>query len=225
MVAVAPMRARIDAVLFDLDGTLVDTAPDLALALNLLRQEQGHAPLAYEAIRPVASHGANALVALGFGLNPDEAAFAPLRERYLRLYTDHICHHSTLFPGMAEVLDSLEQQGVPWGVVTNKPTRLTQPLMQALNLTQRCAIIVSGDTLSQSKPHPAPLQHACEQIGLETGHCLYVGDAERDITAGRAAGMPTLAALFGYIGPEDQPQQWGADGLINQPHEILEWLS
>ncbi|QKT04773.1 phosphoglycolate phosphatase [Ectothiorhodospiraceae bacterium 2226] len=212
------------AVLFDLDGTLADTAPDLAYALNAVREEQGEAPLPFEAIRPVVSHGARALIELGFGLAPTAAGFEALRQRLLTIYQDNIARHTRLFPGMESVLDTLEARGIPWGVVTNKPARLTDPLMDALGLTPRAACIVSGDTVAHSKPHPAPLLHACACSGLAPGACVYVGDAQRDVEAGQAAGMRTLVALFGYLGPHDQPQAWGADGLVAEPRDILAWL-
>ncbi len=215
---------RIHAVLFDLDGTLVDTAPDLAHALNLLREENGLPPLPLEQIRPQVSHGGTALIRLGFGCSPRDAKFELLRQRFLSLYKQNLTTHTDLFPGMAAVLATLEQKRIPWGVVTNKPGWLTEPLMKQLALSERAGCIISGDTLQQSKPHPAPLLHACRQIGVSPGECIYVGDACRDIEAGRAAGMTTLVALFGYLGAEDCPEKWGADGMIETPRAILSLL-
>ena len=219
-----PTSTGIRTVLFDLDGTLADTAPDLAFALNCLLREQERTPLPYEVIRPVVSHGAMALVKLGFAIDPAEPAFSTLRERLLSLYQQHLAQETRLFQGMAELLDEIEGLGMNWGVVTNKPAFLTQPLMAALGLAERAACIVSGDTTAKRKPHPAPLLHACQLAGSEAAQCLYVGDAERDIRAGREAGMATLVALFGYIGPQDKPEAWGASGLVTDPAAIIPWI-
>ena len=215
----------IHTLLLDLDGTLADTAPDLAFALNTVLEEAGRAPLPEAAIRPVASNGSIALLELGFGLTPQDAGFEPLRQRLLAVYRDNIAVNTRLFPGMEAVLDTMEGDGRRWGVVTNKPAWLTDPLMAALGLARRAATIVSGDTLSERKPHPAPLLHACREAGGEPAETLYVGDAARDITAGRAAGMCTLAALYGYIDAEDDPGNWGADGTVDDPRQILEWIT
>lgn len=211
-------------MLFDLDGTLADTAPDLAYALNSLLREQERDPLPYESIRPVVSHGATALVKLGFGFDPGEPIFAALRDRLLSLYQQHIARETRLFAGMAELLDEIERRNMNWGVVTNKPAFLTQPLLAALGLTQRAACIVSGDTTANKKPHPQPLLHACRVAGSQAAQCVYVGDAERDIRAGKEAGMNTLVALFGYLAPEEKPENWGADGLVSSPSDIMSWL-
>ncbi|HFD79296.1 MAG TPA: phosphoglycolate phosphatase [Gammaproteobacteria bacterium] len=218
------MTRPVRTVLFDLDGTLLDTAPDLAGALNAVLASNGREMLPFERIRPVVSHGGSALIELGFGLEPGHPDFEPLRKQLLDHYQAHIADQTRLFPGMETVLAELERRGLPWGVVTNKPGWLTQPLMDALGLGSRAASIVSGDTLAQRKPHPAPLLHACSRSGSDPAHCLYVGDAERDIEAGRRAGMATLVALFGYLLEDDRPQDWGASGLVRHPAEILEWL-
>lgn len=215
-------RPAIKTVLFDLDGTLADTAPDLAYALNGVLIEQGREPLPLAAIRPAASHGGIALIQCGFGANHPEAE--PLRLRLLDIYQANIARETRLFPGMPEVLARIEAQGLNWGVVTNKPGWLTEPLLAALNLTQRSACIVSGDSCEHRKPHPQPILHGCQQAGATAQECLYIGDAQRDIEAGRRAGTRTLAALFGYIGANDRPQDWGADGLIAHPRDILNWL-
>lgn len=216
---------KIQTVLFDLDGTLLDTAPDLANALNAVLESNGHAPLPFDAIRPVVSHGGKALIELGFEMQSDHPEFEPRRLELLDYYLNNIAQYTCLFPGMDEVLESIESQGLNWGIVTNKPAWLTDPLLEALKLDQRAAAIVSGDTLPERKPHPAPLLHACELIGSKPEHCLYVGDAERDIQAGHNAGMPTLVAMFGYLMAEDKPEEWGANALIRHPAEILDWIS
>jgi N-acetyl-D-muramate 6-phosphate phosphatase len=215
---------NIAAVLFDLDGTLVDTAPDLGYALNLQRQRHGLPPLADEVIRPQASHGARGLLEIGFDLQPDDRRFASLRAEFLQLYADNICRHSRPFPGILELLAELEARGLKWGVVTNKPAAFTEPLMSILDLAERAACIVSGDTCPQPKPHPAPMLAAAELCGAQPAQCLYLGDAERDIQAARAAAMPALVAAWGYIGSADQPHTWGAHGQIHHPCETLDYL-
>jgi len=215
---------NIRAVLFDLDGTLVDTAPDLGHALNLQRTRHGLAPLADELIRPQASHGARGLLELGFGLHPDDARFPAMREEFLELYAANICRHSRPFPGISELLDALEQRGLAWGVVTNKPARFTEPLMSILDLAERATCIVSGDTCPQPKPHPAPMLAAAELCSARPEQCLYLGDAERDIQAATAAAMPALVAAWGYLDAADQPQSWGAHAQIHHPLETLDYL-
>lgn len=217
-------RADLRTVLFDLDGTLADTAPDLADALNTLLQEQGRAPLPYDTIRPEASHGALALIRLGFGLEPGEPGFEPLRRRFLELYAGKLCRETRLFAGMPELLEALRAEGLNWGIVTNKPAFLTEPLVAQLGLTPQAACVVSGDSTNNRKPHPEPLLHACTLAGSRPGQCLYVGDAKRDIDAGRQAGMKTLVALFGYIRSNETPAHWGADGMIHAPMEINDWV-
>ncbi|MEK6749088.1 MAG: HAD-IA family hydrolase [Pseudomonadota bacterium] len=214
----------ITTVLFDLDGTLADTAPDLAYALNRTLELHGRAPLSFDAIRPVVSHGGRALIELGFGYTPEHPDYETIRQQLLQVYLENIARMTTLFPGMEELLVTLESSGFKWGVVTNKPGWLTNPLMNALNLTKRAATIVSSDTTAKAKPHPEPMLYACTESGSDAAHCIYVGDAERDIIAGRAAGMRTVVALFGYIGTQDQPMAWGADALITQPMELMDWL-
>lgn len=215
----------VQAVLFDLDGTLVDTAPDLGHALNLQRGLHGLPPLADEIIRPQASHGARGLLMLGFGINPEDSGFNPMRQEFLQLYANNLCRHSRLFDGMTELLAELESRKLPWGVVTNKPASFTEPLLSLLDLAKRAACIVSGDTCPEPKPHPGPLLFACQQIGLNASSCLYVGDAERDVVAARNAGMPCVVAHYGYIGENDDPQAWGALGHIHQPQELIKFLA
>jgi N-acetyl-D-muramate 6-phosphate phosphatase len=212
------------AVLLDLDGTLLDTAPDMGGALNRLRLEHGLAPLPPERIRPVVSHGAMRLVGLGF---PDAqgAEFERLRLRFLDLYATNLCEGTRLFAGFEPVLEALESRGLPWGIVTNKPGWLTDPLLAALGLDRRAACAVSGDTLAERKPHPLPLLHAARVIGVAAGDCLYVGDAERDIQAGRAAGMTTLVAAYGYLAEDDDPRAWEPHGIVEAPGELLDWVA
>jgi len=215
----------IRAVLFDLDGTLVDTAPDLGYALNLQRARHGLPPLADEVIRPQASHGARGLLGLGFDLHPEDTKFALMREEFLQLYADNICRHSRPFDGILELLAELDARQLKWGVVTNKPARFTEPLMSILDLAERAACIVSGDTCPQPKPHPAPMLAAAELCGAAPGQCLYLGDAERDIQAANAAAMPALVAAWGYLDATDQPQTWGAHAQIHHPLETLDYLT
>ena len=213
----------IRTVLFDLDGTLADTAPDLAHALNTLLAEEGRAKLPYDTIRPQVSHGAGALVRLGFG-GVTDAEFERLRQRFLALYAENLVRGTRLFPGMEKLLSELRHRGLNWGIVTNKSASLTEPLVTQLGLPWPPASVVSGDSTANRKPHPEPMLLACTQAGSQPAQCLYVGDAERDIEAGRRAGMRTLVALFGYISQDETPQHWGADGMIHHPHEILDWL-
>lgn len=215
----------IHTVLFDLDGTLADTAPDLALALNTLRAEENLDALPYDLIRQEASFGGKALIKLGFDLNVDTPEFEALRQRFLELYKNNLCEHTRLFDNMDKVIDGILAAGLNWGIVTNKPSWLTDPLLALMQLDHTPVVVVSGDTTGNSKPHPEPLLHACEVAGSQPGQCLYVGDAERDIEAGQRAGMKTLVALFGYIRDDDTPEKWGADGLVNTPVEILSWLN
>ena len=223
-ISIEPLARSLRTVLFDLDGTLADTAPDLAYALNCVLQQQGRDALPFEKIRPVVSHGGAALISLGFGLGPGHNGYDALRAELLRIYQENLTRHTGLFPGMAELLVILEQRGMNWGVVTNKPAWLTDPLMDQLGLSTRAACIISGDTTTNRKPHPEPLLLACRLAGSEPDHCLYVGDAERDIEAGRRAGMHTAVALFGYLDEQDTPQRWGADTLIAHPQELLAWI-
>lgn len=213
-----------NVVLFDLDGTLVDTAPDLGFALNTLLEQEGHNPLDRARIRPVASHGSAGLLKLGFGIEKEDPVYPALQQRFLSLYAENIARESALFIGMQQVLDGLTAQGIRWGVVTNKPSFLTIPLMEALQLTDAAACIVSADTTPFSKPHPAPMLHACELIDTKPIDCIYIGDAERDIQAAKNAHMRSVVALYGYISETDEPEAWQADCMINHPHEILQWI-
>lgn len=211
-------------ILFDLDGTLLDTAPDLADALNAVLAENQRSPLPFEDIRPVVSHGGVALIKLGFNIDSSDPAFAPLRQRLLDVYRENISRRTQPFPGISKLLDSIEQRGLNWGIVTNKPGWLTEPLLKDLGLFDRAACVVSGDTLEERKPHPAPMLHASELANSRPEHCVYIGDAQRDIEAGNNAGMQTLVALFGYIRKHDDPYSWNASSLIEQPGDLLVWL-
>lgn len=216
--------SRIKTVLFDLDGTLADTAPDLADALNHALHINDKPSLEFEKIRPVVSHGGIALVKLGFNIEQHHPEFETFRQQLLDYYLKNIANKTKLFSGMDELITQIEQNNMNWGVVTNKPSWLTDPLMQALELDSRAACIVSGDTLNERKPHPAPLLHACNMAGSEARECVYVGDARRDIEAGNKAGMQTIVALFGYINHDDKPEDWGADYMAESPAEIASLL-
>jgi phosphoglycolate phosphatase len=215
---------RVSTVLFDLDGTLADTAPDLGYAINALLAEHQRPPLPFEAIRPVASHGSPGLIKLAFGITSQQPEYESLRKRFLELYAARVCHETVLFTGMSDVLAALAVRKMKWGVVTNKPAFLTEPLLRILAPTPPPVCIVSGDSTRNRKPHPEPMLLACKQAGVEPGECVFVGDAERDIQAGRDAGMQTLVALFGYISEDDKPQDWGADAMIHHPRELIGWL-
>lgn len=216
-------QISLQAILFDLDGTLLDTAPDMVAALNMLRAEQTKTVMDYSYARSHVSNGAAGLLGIGFpGATPSHHEL--LRLRFLELYAERLDRETVLFPGMDNVLRVLETAGVPWGVVTNKPSNLTEPLLQRLGLAARCASVVSGDTLPQRKPHPRPLLHAAETMGVNAARAAYVGDAQRDIEAGRAAGMMTVAAAYGYVPPGDDPESWGADHNIDEPANLLEIL-
>lgn len=214
----------IQTLLFDLDGTLLDTAPDLGYALNCVLQENGASALAAAQIRPQVSHGTLGLIRLGFGIGPEHPRFEPLRQRLLAIYEGRLAHDTRLFPGMRELLDALPGEGMRWGVVTNKPGWLTTPLLQQMGLYDDCACVVSGDTTSKRKPDPEPMLHACELAACRAETCIYIGDAERDIIAGKRAGMRTLVAGYGYIGADEQPSAWGADAIVEQPSDILPWV-
>lgn len=215
---------RIELVLFDLDGTLADTAPDLAAAANRQRTERGLEPLPIGQLRPMASHGARGLVSRALGLAPGDAGYDDARLQFLTYYEEALCVHTRLFAGMAETLDRLEADGRRWGVVTNKASRFTAPLMERLGLHRRAACVVSGDTTPNTKPHPAPLLHALRACDTVAERGVYVGDDRRDIEAGRAARMWTVIAAYGYLGEAPQTGAWGADHAIDSPPDLLAWL-
>ncbi|TJZ67137.1 HAD family hydrolase [Chitiniphilus eburneus] len=214
----------VQAVLFDLDGTLADTAADLGGALNRMLLEEGLPPQPYSAIRPLASHGARGLIGLGYGITPDDAAFALLRERFLDHYESHLCDETRLFDGIAPLIEALAQRGLPWGIVTNKPMRFTDPLILRLDWPSAPGVVVSGDTVGVAKPDPRPMRFAAEALGVAPERCWYVGDAERDIAAGRSVGMKTALAHWGYIAHTDLPHAWGADVGIEHPLDLLRHL-
>ena len=210
----------IRAVLFDLDGTLADTAPDLAAALNRLRAEQDLEPLPLEKLRPFASAGARGLVHAGFGVKPGDTEYGALREAFLEAYRENTCVQTRLFPGIAELLGELERRDIAWGIVTNKATRFTDRIVSTLGLSPDC--VVCGDTTEHLKPHPAPMQRALELLSLPAAKCCYLGDDLRDIQAGRAAGMRTVAVEWGYHHPDSGgPGTWQADAVISQPRDLI----
>jgi phosphoglycolate phosphatase len=216
---------RPHAVLFDLDGTLADTGKDLAYALNQTLQHFEQPALPYEIIRPVVSHGGIALIKLGFGIVPESPGFEERRQFLLDVYKDNLCRETRLFPGMDVVLADLESRHLPWGIVTNKPAWLTDPLIAAMQLEQRAGCVISGDTCEKRKPHPQPILHACELLDCEPKRTWYIGDAGRDIEAGRAAGCVTVGALYGYLHPEDPPDAWQSDLTIDKPEQLLDLLN
>jgi N-acetyl-D-muramate 6-phosphate phosphatase len=216
--------ARCAAVLFDLDGTLIDSAPDLAGAANDLRQERGLPPIPLAALRPMVGAGARGMVGVAFGARPGDAEFEALRDAFLARYAQRLLEQTAVFSDMQPVLQALEQAGVRWGVVTNKAARFTEPIIDGLGLRPRLAALVCGDTTPHSKPHPAPLLEAARQLNLGAAACVYVGDDARDVVAGRAAGMVTLAAQWGYLGDGAGVHEWGADGVLGKPLELLNWL-
>jgi 2-phosphoglycolate phosphatase len=214
------MTGPLGAVLFDLDGTLVDSAPDLAGACNEMRIERGLAPLPYEQLRRMVGSGARGMVGVSFGLVPDSPGYAELRDEFLDRYEARMTRETKVFDAMVPVLAWLEREGLPWGIVTNKATRFAAPLVASLGLATRAATLVCGDTVAHAKPHPAPLLEAARRLGLARERCAYVGDDRRDVDAGRAAGMLTVVAAWGYLGEGDVPEAWGADHLIQRPDEL-----
>lgn len=216
---------RVAAVLFDLDGTLADTAADLAAPVNAMRIERGLSALPLAELRPYASMGARGLLGRGFGLTPEDPAFAAMRDDFLQRYERAICVDTRLFDGIGAVLESLERQGIAWGVVSNKVERYVRPIMRALGVLERSLVAIGGDTTAHPKPHPEPLLHAARAGRVSPAGCVYVGDDARDIVAGRAAGMRTVAAAYGYCGADDPPMNWGADRIIDHPLQLLDYLA
>jgi phosphoglycolate phosphatase len=215
---------RFSAVLFDLDGTLVDSAPDLAAAANWLRERAGLAPLPYERLRPMVGAGARGMVGAAFGVVPGHAEFDALRDAFLARYEQCLLERTQVFEEMSALLAQLEALRFPWGIVTNKATRFTLPLLDGLGLQRRAAAVVCGDTTSHAKPHPAPLLEAARRLDASPEQCVYVGDDLRDVQAGKAAGMATVAAAWGYLGESQPIHEWGADAVVNSPTELLNWL-
>ena len=211
------------AILFDLDGTFADTAPDLGYAVNRMRIARGLAPVPEEKTRPVTSSGARGLLSAGFGITPDHADYPAMRDEFLDIYAANLCRETRLFDGMAELIQALESRGLTWGIVTNKAERFALPLMQLLGYGARVACVIGGDTTGKLKPHPAPLFAAARAIGIDPARCIYVGDDARDILAGHAAGMKTIAVRYGYLNGSD-PTTWGADAVIDAPMDVLQQL-
>jgi N-acetyl-D-muramate 6-phosphate phosphatase len=212
------------AVLFDLDGTLADTAPDLAAAVNKMRHERGLEMVPLEDLRPLASAGARGLIGGAFGIGPEHPDFGAMREEFLANYEADLCIETTLFPGIDNVLDELDARAIRWGIVTNKVARLTEPLVALLGLDLRAGCVVSGDTTPHSKPHPAPLLHAARELDLPPERVVYVGDDLRDVQAGFAAGMVTVAAAYGYCGKDIPPTRWHAQHVVESPAELQKLL-
>jgi phosphoglycolate phosphatase len=211
------------AVLFDFDGTLADTAADLAAAVNRMRAENGDEPLPLERLRPFASAGARGLVHAAFGVKPEDAEYPALRAAFLDFYAERVCHETRLFPGIAELLGELKKRELRWGIVTNKSTRFTEAIVAALKLEPDC--VACGDTTPHLKPHPASLLHAAEQLKLPPAACCYLGDDLRDMTAARAAGMRPIAVDWGYHHPDSGgPGTWQAEALIAHPLDLLRHL-
>ncbi len=214
---------RAKGILFDLDGTLVDTAPDFLHCINLLRQNENRPLLLMETLRPVISNGAQAMIEQSF---PEhcEADRNRLKTQFLALYAENIGNHSTVFPTLNTLLDLLDEQNTPWGVVTNKPMHFTEPLLAKLGLLNRCSAVICPDHVTHSKPDPEGLLLACQQLQLTSKECIYIGDHRRDIEAGINAEMKTIGALYGYIDEKDNPKLWSADYLASTPDDILNWL-
>lgn len=210
-------------VLFDLDGTLVDTAPDLIACLNTALAHHGFEQVPEQQVRPMISFGAEAMIKQSSAADAHDS-HAQILETMLNHYENNIVQHGGFFNGMVETLLDIEARGLKWGIVTNKRERFTQPLTKALNLTERAACIISGDTTNNSKPHPEPMWEACRRANVKPEQCVYIGDAKHDITAGKNANMKTLAAVYGYLTDADQPEQWGADALIESPAQISAWI-
>jgi N-acetyl-D-muramate 6-phosphate phosphatase len=218
------IKFELHCVLFDLDGTLVDTAPDLIACLNSALLEHGFTQVPHQQVRPFISFGAEAMIQKSSAAQAQHK-HALILETMLDIYENNILEHGGFFSGMSETLTDIENRGLKWGIVTNKRERFTHPLTKALNLTDRAACIISGDTTNNSKPHPEPMLEACKRAGVKPENCVYIGDALHDITAGKNAGMKTLAAVYGYLTENDRPENWGADALIESPSHIKTWLA
>jgi phosphoglycolate phosphatase len=218
------MTATCRAVLFDLDGTLIDSAPDLAGAANDMRVERGLPPLPFAQLRPMVGSGARGMVGRAFSVVPGDAEFEYLRDEFLSRYEVRMAHETRVFASVAPVLERLRSRGMPWGIVTNKATRFSEPLVAAMGLHTHTATLVCGDTTPHAKPHPAPLLEAARRMGFAATDCFYVGDDLRDVQAGRAAGMATVAAAWGYLGEGESIQTWGADHVIQTPDQLLTLL-
>jgi len=218
------MRAGLAAVLFDLDGTLVDSAPDLAGTANDMLLQRSREPLPYERLRLHAGSGARGMLGAAFGIKPGEPGYEVLRDEFLAHYATRMLRETVAFEHALAMLAVLDAQRVPWGIVTNKALHLAEPIAQALGLLPRAVALIGGDSTPHTKPHPAPLLEAARRMGFAPSACVYVGDDHRDVKAGRAAGMAALAAAWGYLGPGDPPAAWGADAVIDHPASLLQWL-
>jgi phosphoglycolate phosphatase len=219
-----PRALPVRAILFDLDGTLADTAADLAAALNRVRADRKLPPLPVATLRSHASDGSRGMLGAGLGVTREHPEWETLKDAFLNYYAAALAVHTRLFADAERVLAEIERRRLAWGIVTNKAARFTLPLLEHLALASRANVIVCGDTIAQAKPHPAPLLHAVAQLGLDAEGCVYVGDAERDVAAARAAGMASLVARYGYIASDVAPEMWGPDGLIDSLPAVLDWL-
>lgn len=219
-----PNTPRVKAVLFDLDGTLADTSKDMADALNILFKNHGKPDLSYEHVRNTTSRGSIAMIQLGYKETLAQEIMHPLRDEFLQIYADNLCKHTQLFPGVIELLQSLDESDIPWGIVTNKPGNLAEPLIQQLGIDLSAACIVSGDTLARRKPDPDQLHHAAGILGIEEQNTVYMGDDPRDIIAGKAASMKTAVAAYGYIQEDQDPHDWNADVIFQQALDLKDWL-
>lgn len=215
----------IRAVLFDLDGTLLDTVPDLVYALNQIRIAGSLPELPASCIRPIANLGSKAMAKLAFGIDENDPKFPSMREQFLNLYEKHLADSTQFFPNVENVLAHLESNNIPWGIVTNKLARHALPLLKALRIDHRPACIICGDSLATSKPDPEPIRYACQLLRVEPRHCIYVGDAVTDVAASKAAGTRSIVALYGYIHSDENPLAWNADGYIQEPLELIEWMA
>lgn len=216
--------SSIHAVLFDLDGTLVDSAPELGAAADKMRRDRGLPSLPLASYRPMAGAGARGMLGIAFGITPEAPEFATLREEFFRNYEARMLLNTHVFDGVPALIERLQAQGLAWGIVTNKAKRFTEPLVRSIAAFSGAGAVVSGDTTPFSKPHPEPLLEAARRLDLDPARCIYVGDDERDIVAGRAAGMRTVAASYGYMGAQADATLWQADGAIESPAELLQWL-
>ena len=219
------MTVRPRAVLFDLDGTLIDSAPDLAGACNDLRAARGLPPLPFELLRPMVGAGARGMIGVGFGRAPSDPGYAELREAFLARYEERMTSETRMFDDVAATIARLRRDGLAWGIVTNKASRLAEPLIAWLGFAGSAGAIVCGDTTPHSKPHPAPMLEAARRLGIDASHCAYVGDDRRDVEAGRAAGMATVVAAWGYLGADDPVEAWGADAIIARPADLTAWIN
>jgi 2-phosphoglycolate phosphatase len=218
------MSARVQAVLFDLDGTLIDSAPDLADVANAMRTARGLEPVPFEQLRCMVGAGARGMIGTAFGVAPGDDGFDVLRNEFLERYAKGLLHRTQVFDAMLPALERIEGAGLQWGIVTNKAERFTLPVVQGLGLDKRAKAVVAGDTTPHAKPHPEPLLEAARRLGVAPADCVYIGDDPRDVLAGRSAGMATLIAGWGYLGAGEPIERWGADQVVEDPAALLRWL-